>query len=120
MDSPRPGALTIRSRYARRISAVCGMPSAAKRLSQVGLLSSIASSPLSSASIAAAVAFSVGVCMSAPGPVANLGQVLAVGPDVARVLDQPCLQLAPDRKPPLACRRQAVDRVHGEVEAVEV
>src|ERR1700712_4459095 len=59
MDSASPGAVTIMSRYARRISGVCGMPSAAKRLSAVGLLSSIASRPLPSAVSAAAVAFKV-------------------------------------------------------------
>src|ERR1035437_1523144 len=55
MHSPRPGVVTIISRYARRASTVCGMSSFAKRLLQVGLLSSIASSPLSSATSAFAV-----------------------------------------------------------------
>src|SRR5208283_1441326 len=54
MHSPRLGVVTINSRYARRASPVCGMPSFAKRLLQVGMLSSIASSPLSSATSASA------------------------------------------------------------------
>src|SRR5664279_416045 len=55
MHSPRLGVVTINSRYARRASTVCGMPSFANRLLQVGLLSSIASKPLSLATSALAV-----------------------------------------------------------------
>lgn len=46
MLSARPGAEMSSSRQARRISTFCAMPSAAKRASQVGVLSSIASRPL--------------------------------------------------------------------------
>src|SRR5690349_16782942 len=58
MARPRPGVVTIMSRYARRIASVCAMPSLAKRLSQVGVLSSIASRPRSPATSAWAVSMS--------------------------------------------------------------
>src|SRR5664280_1409924 len=58
MDSPRPGVVTINSRQARRASSVWGIPSFANRLLQVGLLSSIASRPLSPATSAIAVSIS--------------------------------------------------------------
>ena len=51
----------INSRYARRASTVCGIPTLAKRLLQVELLSSIASRPLSSATNLLAV--SVNPCV---------------------------------------------------------
>src|SRR4029079_1685042 len=53
-----PGVVTIMSRYARRIASVCAMPSLAKRLSHVGVLSSIASRPRSPATSAWAVSMS--------------------------------------------------------------
>ncbi len=59
MLSPSPGAVTISSRQSRRAASVCGMPSVAKRLLQVALLSSIASKPLSPATSARAVSISV-------------------------------------------------------------
>src|SRR5664279_1359991 len=55
MLSQRSGVVTMSSRYARRASPVWGIPNAANRLLQVGLLSSIASRPLSSATSACAV-----------------------------------------------------------------
>src|SRR5271157_3250732 len=58
MDSPRPGVVTINSRQARRASTVWGIPNLANRLLQVGLLSSIASRPLSPATSAFAVSIS--------------------------------------------------------------
>src|SRR5665213_1169484 len=64
MLSPRPGAVTINSLYARRESTVCGMSSFAKRLLQVGLLSSIASKPLSSATSLLAVSINSCVFMA--------------------------------------------------------
>src|SRR5665213_3239512 len=58
MDSPSPEVVTINSRHARRASSVWGIPNLANRLLQVGLLSSIASRPLSPATIAFAVSIS--------------------------------------------------------------
>src|ERR1017187_342140 len=70
MDSPRPGVVTINSRYARRASTVWGIPNLANRLLHVGKLSSMASRPLSSATIALAVSirscgfiFDTSVCL---------------------------------------------------------
>jgi hypothetical protein len=45
IDSPMPTALMSMSRYARRVSAVDGIPIAAKRLATVGRLSSAARIP---------------------------------------------------------------------------
>src|ERR1039458_720933 len=58
MHSPRPDVVTINSRQARRASSVWGIPSLANRLLQVGLLSSIASRPLSSVTRVLAVSIS--------------------------------------------------------------
>src|SRR5579871_241080 len=55
MLSPRPGVVTINSLQARRASTIWGIPNLANRLLQVGLLSSIASMPFSSATIFLAV-----------------------------------------------------------------
>ncbi len=49
MAWPKPGVVTINSRQERRASSVWGMPRAANRLWQVGMLSSMASRPLSGA-----------------------------------------------------------------------
>ncbi len=67
MHVPRRGVVTIRSRYWRRISAVCGMSSLAKRLLHVAVLSSIASRPRSPATSAAAVSTRRFVLMAALG-----------------------------------------------------
>src|SRR5471030_630110 len=97
------------------------MPSAAKRLSAVGLLSSIASRPLPFAVRAAAVAFKVCSFISgAPVPVADLRQILTVRVDVLLVFDELGLQCPLDRKTALASLRQAVDGVHRQVETIQV
>src|SRR5450755_1530534 len=64
MYAPSPGVVTINSRYARRLSTVCGIPRSANRLLQVGLLSSMASRPLSFMNRAIAVFFSCCVFIS--------------------------------------------------------
>jgi hypothetical protein len=56
--SARPGVVMMSSRHARRAASVCAMPSAAKRSSQVGVLSSIAIRPLPAAIIRCAVSTS--------------------------------------------------------------
>src|SRR5678815_6165655 len=58
MDSPRPAVVTINSRQARRASSVWGIPNLANRSLQVGLLSSIASRPLSPATVVLAISTS--------------------------------------------------------------
>ena len=58
MHSPRRGVVMINSRYARLASSVWGIPCFGNRLLQVGLLSSIASTPLSLATNKRAVLIS--------------------------------------------------------------
>ena len=58
MNSPNPGVVKINSRQARRASTVCGIPNLAKRLLQVGLLSSMARRPLPACIMAWAVVVS--------------------------------------------------------------
>src|SRR5664280_3863100 len=125
MHSPSRGVFTIMSRYWRCISGVSAMPSGANRLLQVAVLSSMASRPRSPATSARAVSMSgcgfIGASFPlVPCPVADLRHVLPVQLDVAPVLHQLGRERALERVSRLAGLRQAVERRHHEVEAVEV
>src|SRR5450759_2227370 len=58
--------------------------------------------------------------LGSPLPVPNLRQILAVRVDVLLVLDELVLELLLQMKALLACLRQAVDRVHHKMEAVQI
>src|SRR5690242_6633841 len=108
MLSPSPGVVTINSRYARRASSVCGIPNLANRLLQVGLLSSIASRPLSPATSALAV--SISSCSFilglAPLPVPDFGHIFSEFVYVLPVLDQLILELLLQVDAPVVGLRQ--------------
>src|SRR5690554_4856203 len=60
-----PGVVTISSRYFRRISTVWGIPTVAKRVLQVGLLSSMARIPFPLEKISRIVSFKFCLFISA-------------------------------------------------------
>src|ERR1017187_4336088 len=86
MDSPRPGVVTINSRYARRASSVWGIPKLPNPLLQVGVLSSIASRPLPAPSSALAVSISTCVFICDDSLVLEVFKALLFCDDACRRL----------------------------------